>query len=195
MNARGIPVFVDAASQVYPPQNMGKYLAMGADLVCFGAKYFHAPNSTGVLCGRKDLVEVAAFQGFVSFEANDSQSFARPMKLDRQEVVAVVIALQEWMRMDHAIRFEGYERRAHELAKHLEGIPGVCATPTSQAVQVTFDESTLGKTTAQIESELKAGDPSIWAHTSGDAIVFSAVTLVDGDEQIIADRLKSLLAD
>jgi len=190
--ANGIPVLVDAASQVYPPQDMGKYLAMGADLVCFGAKYFHAPNSTGVLCGRRDLVEGAALQGFVSFEANDAQSFARPMKVDRQEVVSVVVALQEWMRMDHTARFEEYERRARELAQHLEGIPGMSVTPMSQGVQVMLDESALGKTTAQIEQELKAGDPSIWMHAQGDTIVFSTVTLVDGDEQIIADRLKTL---
>ena len=191
--AKGVPVLVDAASQVYPPQDMGKYLDMGADLICFGAKYFHAPNSTGLLCGRKDLVEVAAFQGFVSFEANNAQGFARPMKVDRQEVVAVVVALQEWMRMDHTARFEEYDRRARELAKCLEGIPGIAVTPMSQGVQVTLDESALGKTTSQIEEELKAGNPSIWMHAQEGAITFATVTLVDGDEQIIADRLKNLM--
>src|SRR5207248_2065509 len=52
-HARGVPVLVDAASQIYPLERLRHYPAIGADLVCFGAKYFGAANSSGILCGRK----------------------------------------------------------------------------------------------------------------------------------------------
>ena len=195
----GVPVIVDAASQVYPVENLRKYTGMGADLICYGAKYFHAPNSTGLLVGRKDLVEAAAFQGFISFETNDAQSFARPMKVDRQEIVAVVVALREWVSMDHEARFEEYDRRARRLANDLAGIAGLHVAPLPEhlaaGVQMTLDESALRKDAAQIETELKDGDPSIYAHVQGATIFISTQTLVDGDEQIISDRLRSLLVD
>jgi L-seryl-tRNA(Ser) seleniumtransferase len=148
---RGIPVIVDAAAQVYPVEKLKKYPAMGADLVCYGAKYFGAPNSTGVLCGRKALVAAAALQDFIGFEAGRYRTFGRPMKLDRQEIIAVVVALREWMTMDHQARFEGADA-------------------------------------------LREGDPSIWLRARDDALVVSMVTIMDGDEQVIADRLKALLS-
>jgi seryl-tRNA(Sec) selenium transferase len=96
-HGKGVPVVVDAAGQVYPLERFTSFTKLGADLVCFGAKYIGSVNSSGILCGKKDLVEAASMQGFIGFETvADHQAFGRPMKLDRQEVVAVVVALQEW---------------------------------------------------------------------------------------------------
>jgi L-seryl-tRNA(Ser) seleniumtransferase len=96
---RGVPVLVDAASQVYPLENLHKYTGMGADLVCYGAKYFGAYNSTGILCGRKDLVDAAFLHCFIGFESAPVRSLGRPLKVDRQEVIGVVYALREWVSM------------------------------------------------------------------------------------------------
>jgi L-seryl-tRNA(Ser) seleniumtransferase len=192
-----IPIIVDAAGQVYPVENMKKYMAMGADLVCFGAKYFGAPNSSGVLCGRKDLVEAAGLHGFIGFEASPFRAFGRPMKLDRQEIIAVVVALQEWLAMDHQARFEGYERHVGKLQKALEGVPNMKIAPDGSPVtglRVTIDEAALGRTAAEVADALRAGNPSIWAHSREDAIIISVRTLMDGDELVIADRLRSLLS-
>jgi L-seryl-tRNA(Ser) seleniumtransferase len=172
-------------------------MAMGADLVGFGAKYFGAPNSTGVLCGRKDLVEAAALHGFIGFEASPYRAFGRPMKLDRQEIVAVVVALQEWLTMDHQARFERYERHVGKLHKALEGAPNVVITPDGSPVtglRVAIDEAGLGKTAAEVADALQAGNPSIWVHSRGDAITISVRTLMDGDELVVADSLKRVLS-
>ena len=192
----GVPVIVDAAAQNYPVEILKKYTGMGADLVCYGAKYFGAPNSTGVLCGRKDLVEAAALQGFIGFESSPHRTLGRPMKLDRQEVIAVVVALKEWVTMDHDARFEGYDGRAKRLQKRLQGVPNIQATlqgSPATSLRVTFDEAALGKTAADIANALQEGNPRILARAHEDSITFSAVTIMDEDVQIIADRLKSLL--
>jgi D-glucosaminate-6-phosphate ammonia-lyase len=191
-----IPVIVDAAGQVYPVARLKQYTSMGADLVGYGAKYFGAPNSTGVLCGRKDLVQAAALNGFIGFEASPHRTFGRPMKLDRQEIVAVVVALREWMAMDHQARFKGYARRVRLLQDELGSIPYVDLVPDGDPVtglRIVLDKEALGRTAAQVAEALHDGDPSIWVRSHQGAIVVSAVTLMDGDEMVIADRLKKLI--
>ncbi|TEU15528.1 MAG: aminotransferase class V-fold PLP-dependent enzyme, partial [Anaerolineales bacterium] len=192
-----VPIMVDAAGQVYPVENLSKYTAMGADLVGYGAKYFGGPNSTGILCGRKDLVEAAALHGFIGFESTVHRSFGRPMKLDRQEIIAVVVALREWLTMDHQARFLTYERRVANLQRELEGVPGIQVVPEGSPVTgllVRVDEKAFGRTIADIAEALREGDPSIWVRSREDAITLSVKTIVDGDELVIADRLKSLLS-
>ena len=104
----GIAILVDAAFQVYPLERMTG-IAGTADLVCFSAKYMGGPNSVGFVCGRKPWVETAALHGFIAYE-EDSRSLGRGYKLDRQEVVAAVVAIQEWFVMDHRERFRAQER-------------------------------------------------------------------------------------
>jgi len=193
-----IPIIVDAAGQVYPVERLRKYTRMGADLVGYGAKYFGAPNSAGVLCGRKELVETAALHSFIGFEASPYRAFGRPMKLDRQEIIAVVVALREWMTMDHQVRFESYARRVSTLQEKLSGIPNVELVPHGSPVtglRIALDEEALGKTATKVADALREGNPSIWLHHQQDAITVSVVTIVDGDELVIADRLGRLLAD
>ena len=192
-----VPIILDAAAHNYPVEILKKYTGMGVDLVCYGAKYFGAPNSTGVLCGRKDLVEAAALQGFIGFETSPHRTLGRPMKLDRHEVIAVVVALKEWVTMDHSLRFESYDNRAKNLQKELEGVSNVEAAPQgnpASSLRVTLDEAALGKTAADISNALGEGNPRILASAHGNAITFSSVTIMDDDVQIIADRLKNLLA-
>jgi L-seryl-tRNA(Ser) seleniumtransferase len=191
-----VPVIVDAAGQVFPVERLKAYTAMGVDLVGYGAKYFGAPNSTGVLCGREDLVQAAACHGFIGFEASPHRPFGRPMKLDRQEIVAVVVALQEWMAMDHRARFEGYASRIQRLEAALDGVPHLALARDGDPVtglRFVLDENALGKSAAQIAAALKAGNPSIWVRCHEAAIVVSVATIQDGDEQVIAGRVKDLL--
>ena len=54
---KGIPVIVDAAYQVFPLARFAYYTQSGASLVGFGAKYFGACNSTGILAGKQELVD------------------------------------------------------------------------------------------------------------------------------------------
>ena len=92
--------------------------------MAFGAKYLGALNASGILCGRADLVKAATLHGFIGFEtAAWEKSFGRPLKLDRQTIVAVVTALQEWLETDHDARLASYDRRLKAMATELEGAP------------------------------------------------------------------------
>ena len=51
-----IPVLVDAAGQIYPLENFGKYVKLGADFQCIAAKYMGASQSTGLALGTEDMI-------------------------------------------------------------------------------------------------------------------------------------------
>ncbi|MBI3972233.1 MAG: aminotransferase class V-fold PLP-dependent enzyme [Chloroflexi bacterium] len=197
-HARGVPVLVDAAAQIYPVERMRGWTKMGADLVCFGAKYFGAPHSSGLLCGRKDLVESAAQQGFIGFERGQYRTFGRPLKLDRGEIVAVALALREWVTMDHAARIARVQERVNAVIERLAGIPLITATSMSEAhfgapaLRVQIAPSN-GRSAETVAAALRAGSPSIVASQSGDSIRFNLTTVYDGDELVIAERLRAAL--
>lgn len=197
--SRSLPVIIDAASQIYPIENLKKYNQMGADLVCYGAKYFGAPNSTGILCGKKELIESATMQGFIGFESNQHRALFRPMKLDRQEIIAVVVALKEWVNADHQARFKLYDRRAKALVAGVSSLKNVKAAALPErseiatSVRITVDEKAAGKSAAQIADELKEGNPSIWVNLYANSLIMGMNNIFDGDEQVIAERIKSLL--
>ena len=55
-NHAGLPVIVDAAGQIYPVDNLGKYVRMGAAVQCVAAKYMGAPQSTGLALGTEEFI-------------------------------------------------------------------------------------------------------------------------------------------
>lgn len=55
-----IPTLIDAAADIPPVENLWKYTKIGFDLVGFsGGKGLRGPQSSGLLLGRKDLIEAA----------------------------------------------------------------------------------------------------------------------------------------
>ncbi len=195
----GVPVIVDAAGQVLPPENLRRYVAAGADLVCYGAKYFDGPNSAGILCGRRDLVAAAMMQTFVGFETHTLRVIGRGMKLDRQEIVGTVVALERWLHLDHPARLRAQHRRAQALADQLNTLHGVSATVSGErlgiptSVTITLNPVQVGVTAAEAVERLKEGDPRVWLSRRGDALVISADTLVGGDEAALLDAFKKIL--
>ena len=207
-HSHNVPVIVDAAGQVYPTDLLSKYVKMGADLVAYGAKYFGAVNSSGILTGRRDLVDVARKHSFIGFESGDSDSFGRPMKVDRQEVVGVYAALREWLTTNHEDRFASYEVRIEGLRNDLKEIPHIELSGHPQdgppeGLLVHLDSQALGKNAIDVVNELREGNPSIWVRSPNrrpddypegqDSFVIRMPTLKEGGEKVIAQRLKEIL--
>jgi D-glucosaminate-6-phosphate ammonia-lyase len=202
---RGIPTFVDAAYMNYPIEIMGSFNAKGADLVCFSAKYFGGPNGGGLLCGRQDLITAVAAIDFTRHESGPYRRFGRAFKMDRQIIVATVFALQEWLAMDHEARWQGYRRQVENLCSGLAGIPDATLTPMC----FTMDERlildpvnclvvdfapTAVRSAEQVSHALARGNPSIRCIVEGTALVIVVETVQDGDENVIAERVRQAAA-
>ncbi len=200
-HGKSVPVLVDAAGQVYPLDRFTSYPKMGIDLVCFGAKYIGAPQSSGILCGKRSLVAAAAMQGFIGFEMMaGNRAFGRPMKLDRQEIVGVVAALQDWMATDHELRLAGHVSALQAIGRNLEGLPGVRldivhgigAAP--RVLRIGVDASTARRSADDVVARLRQGNPAVYVGADVDAVVINPALVRDDDVHIVADRLRELLA-
>jgi seryl-tRNA(Sec) selenium transferase len=121
------------------------------------------------------------------------------MKLDRQEVVALLAALDGWFDMDHEDRLNRARSKMSVVRKALEGVPNV---ETRVAAESNYLRETLhvvlgpgaSKTARQVAEELDAGDPRIKLGGGGDgALVVVTHTLRDGEEAVVADRLRAVL--
>lgn len=108
----GIPVLVDAAGEVPPRSNLKAIAATGADLVSFsGGKAIRGPQSTGLLCGTRELISSAALQmldmddhgqlwqppvDFIDtslFQGIPRHGIGRALKVSKEEIIAVLTAL------------------------------------------------------------------------------------------------------
>jgi seryl-tRNA(Sec) selenium transferase len=146
-----------------------KYPAWGADLAGYGEKYFGGPNSTGILCGNKALVEAARLQSFASFETTDLLGIDRPLKIDCQKIIAVGVALREWLHAAHEARFADLEKRAANLCRAFGDVAPTKLKSTwwGPIVVLILDGHAQGKTAEEVAEILRNGNPSIWVDVAG----------------------------
>ena len=199
---KGTRVIVDAASEIYPIERMHYVAQSGADLVCFGAKYLGAQNSAGILCGSKQYVQNAKSHSFIGYEAQLSRGMGRGYKLDRQEVIGVTVAVREWLTMDHEERIQQQFDRIATITKAITDLPNIQTeqawNPEREAwvqLRITVDGADDDKLKALCQ-ELRDGEPSIWLRPTfeGGQIAVMVNTLNEGETEIVAQRLREVLA-
>jgi len=200
-NEHDVPLIADAASEVYPLERLTSLPNSGAALICFGAKYFGSGHSTGILCGRRDLVKAAFLNSFISYEVQNNRSVGRGYKVDRQEAIATVIALREWLDTDHEERLQEEAARIDTISQALADLPHVRMNnmwdegkDAWMRLRVSLDTDALGKSAADVVAALRAGDPSIWTRAFGDDIVVAVNTLFPDEAEIVAQRLRDELS-
>src|SRR5579871_4930488 len=117
----GVPCFNDAAADVPPISNLWNYTQMGFDLVTFsGGKGLRGPQCSGLLLGRKDLIQAAKLNN-----SPNSNSVGRGMKVAKEEIVGMVAAVDWFLsQTDEGMEAE-FRRRADRIAAQLKGIPTV----------------------------------------------------------------------
>jgi D-glucosaminate-6-phosphate ammonia-lyase len=205
-HSRSAPIFADAAYMNYPTDVMGGLLRQGADLVGISAKYFGGPNAGGFVMGRRDLVGAVSNVHFTRYESGSYLKYGRPLKMDRQTIIAVVVALEEWLGADHDQRFAAYRRQVRSLQNRIEGLPGVTLTPACFTMDERFvsepvnclaidvDGKAAGMSAAELARALETGEPGIAAIREGNRIAIVVDVLTDAEVLAIADRLRELLS-
>ena len=200
-HAKGVPVLVDAAGQIYPLDLFGSFVRKGADFQCTAAKYMSSPQSTGLAFGSTDMIRKLALQSFVSYEGRRIRGVGRPQKVDRQEMVGVVAAVRLWMTMNHEERLADTETKCRNMMAPLQGISGVTVElsdniigPQPYGVTMEVDPAVTGMSAQDVVDRLKAGDPPIWTRVrEGDTgIILHAFGLNEGEDKVVGERIAAL---
>lgn len=190
----GVPVFVDCASELPPAENLTRFVEMGADLVAIsGGKGIRGPQSTGMLVGRTDLIEAARLHAF------PNGNIGRGMKVGKEEVIALIVALNRFVELDHDAIDKAWTRSARYVADQLQGIPGLNAeymrgrqTPLGyDSIKLTWDPQIIPLTLAEAQAQLQTGEPPI---------IFRSEYLItrnldDGEEVVMARRLREFFTE
>ncbi len=191
-----IPTLNDAAADVPPVENLWKYTAMGFDLVAFsGGKGIRGPQSAGLLLGRKALVAAARLNG-----SPNGNAIGRGMKVNKEEMVGMLAALELFVGKDHAAEAREFERRAEEIRKAASSVAGVRAqifvpevANHVPHVRVSWDGASTGSRAAAIVRALQEGEPSVAIRSEGETLVVGVWMMQPGEEKIVARRLREEL--
>src|SRR6266849_4862462 len=117
----GVPTFNDAAADVPPVSHLSAYIKMGFDLVTFsGGKGIRGPQSAGLLLGRKDLIHAARLNA-----SPNSDAIGRGMKVNKEELVGMMAAVEAALQRDHEAEWREWEGRVKTIADSVGPIGGV----------------------------------------------------------------------
>jgi len=194
-----IPLVVDAAAQIPPIDNLWRYTKMGADLALFsGGKGLCGPQSSGLIVGRKDLIEACAFN------ACPRAFIGRPMKVGKEELVGLMTAVRRYLDLDHDLLMQTYEDQVqtviaafsdHPHISVRRSFPSEAGQPMPRA-EISFDEQGLGITRDEVLMRLRTGDPSIVLAEAGESGVFvNPQTLKPGQEKTIINRIRQIAGE
>ena len=114
-------MLLDDAAGIPPADNAKLYAKMGIDLYCFsGGKGLRGPQCSGLLLGRKDLIEAALLN------SNPREgAICRPMKVGKEEVIGCLTALETWFNTDEKKLYAEWNARIDRIRKLVETVPGV----------------------------------------------------------------------
>jgi len=217
----GKPVIVDAAAELPPAGRLRSYIAAGADMVTFsGGKHLRGPQSTGILCGRADLILSAALQhqdmdvfphswplrrliADGRLAGPPHHGLGRGFKVGKEEIAGLMTALLMYPDRDFQAELDGW-RRDMECIAAAATAAGVAASvrfpqdsgrTVPQAV-IGVDAASAGMTANDVINALQEGEPRIFVFEQlGDqgTIVFMPEALKAGDADLIATRLRRIL--
>ena len=193
---------VDAAGQIYPLENFGKYVKMGADFQCIAAKYMGAPHSTGFALGTEEVIEAISRHSFVGYEARRIRGIGRPQKIDRQEIIGVVAAVERWMSLNHEDRLAHAEEQSKLIMKPLLNVAGLEVELNNNiighqpfGVLISIDKEKIGISNEELVIKLKNHNPSIWTRIpeDEDKISIHVFGLNDGEAEIVGESIKKII--
>ena len=192
----GIPTLNDAAADVPPVENLWKYTKMGFDLVAFsGGKGLRGPQSAGLLIGRKDLIAAARLNA-----SPNGNTIGRGLKVNKEEMVGLLAALERYVALDHAAELREFEKRAESIRRSATAVSGVTADVFVPEVanhvphlRVSWDAAAKGITPADAVKALRDGEPSIGTRAEGNALVIGVWMMQPGEDKIVARRLREVL--
>src|SRR5215468_8524128 len=219
--AARVPILVDWAAGIPPIENLGLPWQMGADLYTFsGGKGLCGPQCSGLLLGRKELIEAAWAQS-CPWEG----AVCRAMKVGKEEIMGLLAAVEAWKKYDLAALDKEWNRRVKKVAQLAETVPGVTTDiqtpPTGNrypTLTVKWDAAAFKLTVQDCAKKLRYGSPPIETLTNNnpstvpglviardpkapappgrpDALRIVSLTLQPGEDVIVGRRIREVLIE
>ena len=214
-----VPMLLDDAAGIPPAENAKLYARMGIDLYTFsGGKGLSGPQCSGLLLGRKDLIEAALMN------SNPREgAICRPMKVGKEEIIGCLTALETWLKLDDKKLYRVWNERVDRIRKLVDTVPGVVTDvyipddgnryPT---LKISWDQKAWGFTIADCVQTLRDSDPVIEVLGADNPSLVKAVregnpnptskerkepnhielvsmTIQPGEEIVVGQRLRSIL--
>lgn len=205
----GVPCFNDAAADVPPISNLWNYTEMGFDLVAFsGGKGIRGPQCTGLLLGKKDLIDAAQLNN-----SPHSNTIGRGMKVGKEEIVGLLAAVDWFLKQDDAAMEAEYRARAQRITERVRSIPGVEARIFIPSVAnhvphllISYDPNRIKLSASEVMQKMRDGTPRIELNPSTgggpasaglpggqNVLVVGVWMLQPGEDQIVGRRLQEVL--
>ena len=192
-----IPTFIDCAADVPPVENLFRFTKMGFDLVAFsGGKGLRGPQSAGLLLGKRKYIEAARMH-----TPPRGETIARGMKVNKEEVLGMLAALELYLEKDHNKEWEMWESQIKlisDSASSIEGVETEIHVPKYAnhvpSLRIRWNEKKVKISPNEVRKQLSEGHPSI--QTVGDSTSVGITTwmMVPGQERIVAKRIKEILS-
>ena len=193
-----LPTMIDMAADVPPVENLWKYNVMGFDLVCIsGGKAICGPQSAGILMGKKDLIAAARLNGPPA-----GGNIGRGMKVNKEEMIGMYVALDSYIKRDHAQDWKVWEDRIEVInaaVKKVQGVTTEVIVPPvanhTPSLEISWDREKVNVARDEFGKRLRHGSPSIevigWEKE--DSIRITVFMLKTGQEKVVAKRIQEEL--
>lgn len=193
----GIPTMIDCAADVPPKENLWKYTDMGFDLVCFsGGKGLRGPQSAGLLLGRKDLIAAARVN-----TAPRGDTVGRGMKVNKEESLGMLIALENYLSRDHEADWklwEGQIQHIHDAVADIDGVMPEIHVPEIAnhvpSLKITWDQEKIPMDGDEVRKKLRMGHPSIQTVGDKESLGITSWMMNSGEERIVAKKVREVLS-
>ena len=217
----GLPILVDAAGELPPRSNLKSIATTGADLVAFsGGKSIRGPQSTGILCGHRDLIGPAVAQLLdmddhlelwnppaslidkTKLGGIPRHGIGRGFKVSKEEIIALLVALQLFTSGAYDEEVSKAQGRLNRIVEQLNGSPVECSLrdkgdgESLPLLEITIDEVAVGRGAMEICRSLRNGNPPIYVSHGGlpeGKLLINPLHLNDSNTETLAERIRQEL--
>jgi L-seryl-tRNA(Ser) seleniumtransferase len=122
--------------------------------------------------------------------------------VNKEEMLGMMVALEMYLKRDHAAEWKEWERRVKRIADSIAGIPTVTTETWMPDIadhvphlRIRWDQSRIKLTPLEAMEQLRTGTPSIEAcpATNSQHLVIGVWMMQPGDAEIVARRVAALL--
>jgi len=186
-----------------------------------GGKAIGGPQGSGLLLGRRDLIEAARLQMLDmdvypevwragrpylqsgTLPGPPHHGIGRSCKVGKEQAIGLLVALERYLADDEEAALAAQAARVYRIAEALDGIRGVRTSLTRPTggvprIEIWLDQELLGLSAFDAIEALETGDPIVCVSQGlapKGGLLVNPMTLDDGEERIVAERLIQVIRD